>query len=136
MSRSFWVPLSLLIIVLVVSGGLELYLSLGKPPPDSKVVLYARPIIGIQLVCWMILGILANYFWDLHRAGKPYSDINYWDMMAPLFIAPFILYGIYTLVDETNIKFLINLVAFQNGFFWQTLFEKVKGPATTPPAQR
>jgi len=37
---------------------------------------FKSAIFGSHLAGWMILGMSANYLWDLFRAGKGFKDIR------------------------------------------------------------
>jgi hypothetical protein len=81
----------------------------------------------------MILGMIANYLWDLFRSGKSFSDIILANLLIPILVAPIIFFGIWSLVPKgpgtgiATIDIVWPLISFQNGFFWQVVFSKA-GP--------
>ena len=88
----------------------------------SKNVIYA-----LYLFCWMILGMMANYFWDLLRAGKSLSDVQLSKLLIPILVSPIIFFTVWALAAKegsVDIQVTWPFVAFQNGFFWQVVFTK------------
>lgn len=90
--------------------------------PDSvwgeRLAGFNRTLFGTQLFCWMVLGMVANYFWDLLKEGKTLTDVQPANLMLPVLVSPIVFFGIWSLWPEnTAISFALTLVAFQNGFF-------------------
>jgi len=116
------------VILFLLTGGLIIYIDALPDAPLAKTLnLFISPIFGLHMAVWMVLGMLANYLWDLFRSGKTFSDIKLPELLLPLLVSPIIFYGIYSLWPDKKIAFALNLVAFQNGFFWQVVFSKA-GP--------
>jgi hypothetical protein len=122
-------------VVFFVSGAGMLYLSVVHEKAWPLLKEWDTPIISTHVICWMWLGIFANYFWDLYRIQGSMHQPNYDALIAPLLVSPMVLFGFYSMIDPTKIAFSINLIAFQNGFFWQTIFAKVGPVLTTPQPQ-
>lgn len=87
---------------------------------------YKSLVFGIHMAGWMILGMLANYYWDLLNAGKKFSDTNLNELLLPILVSPIVFYVVWSLWGGEHgvIAFSWNLVAFQNGFFWQVVLSK------------
>jgi len=69
-----------------------------------------------------VLGMAANYFFYLRR-------FSLWSFLRPFFVSPIIILPLLGTLDQTASYGLVQLVsifiiAFQNGFFWRTIFEK------------
>lgn len=135
-------------LVFVVTGGFSLVLSLFYGVPNANVAqqslaasgwrfewaLIIRPIFGTHMYCWMVLGIIAKQIWEAYR--KPDRTTEWLDplaVMMPLLLSPIIFYPIYALWTQNGsaeIVFVLNLMAFQTGFFWQTLLESARLPVS------
>lgn len=86
------------------------------------------------MFCWMTAGMISNYLWDLFKASKEIEDIHIPDLMLPLLVSPIVFFGIWSMWPDQKIAFALNLVAFQNGFFWQVVLSKA-GPVAQPHNQ-
>ena len=123
--------LLLFLLVFFLTGALVVVLD---AEPSSALAVSVSPykalVVGLHMGGWMILGMLANYLWDLFKAQKTLADINLPDLLLPLLVSPIVFYGIWSLWSgEQKIAFAFNLIAFQNGFFWQVVLSKA-GPVT------
>lgn len=78
---------------------------------------------NVALFAGMILGIAANYFW-VHGVEGP-VDLN--RLWRPVLISPIIFMPVYVAATKQPRGLIPLLIAFQNGFFWQTIFERA-GP--------
>ena len=94
-----------------------------------------RICYGVHLMTWMLLGMLANYWWDHFRGDKGWADMRLRDILIPLMISPIVFFGTWSLWPGREITFALCLVAFQNGFFWQVVFSKAGpvGPVNVKP---
>ena len=72
----------------------------------------------------MLAGIGANYFWT-HPAIT--SSIDWYVLARPTLISPIIFMPVYVAATKQPKGVIPILVAFQNGFFWQTIFDRA-GP--------
>lgn len=81
-----------------------------------------------HLVCWMILGMFANYYWDLFNMGKGLSAMQVERIVLPLLVSPFVFYPTYNLwlASSSPSYILFEVIALQSGFFWHALFTKIK----------
>lgn len=80
------------------------------------VVLY-----NLVLFVAMLGGIFANYFWT-HDITAPIDLNRFW---KPVLISPVIFMPVYVAATKQTKGLIPVLVAFQNGFFWQTILEGV-----------
>lgn len=81
-----------------------------------------------HLTCWMVLGMFANYYWDLFNLGKGLESMQVQRIMLPLLVSPMVFYPTYNLwLSSTSQSYILfEVIAFQGGFFWQALFTKAK----------
>lgn len=80
--------------------------------------------VGLHFYCWMLLGMAANYLWDMINHDQRLGSIDQLRLMAPSLISPIVFYPIYSTLTGDVVKFAAFLLAFQNGFFWQTVFKR------------
>lgn len=74
----------------------------------------------------MILGILSRYYWDLLGRGKSFRETSLMELLRPLLIAPLVFYPIWGYASQSPKDLKAALIAFQNGFFWQAVFETAR----------
>ena len=84
-------------------------------------------VFGWHLVCWMILGMVTNYYWDLFNAGKGLESVQLPRLILPLMVSPFVFLPMYNLWQSSSSQnyMLFMVIAIQSGFFWQSLFTKL-----------
>src|SRR5262245_1531708 len=119
------------VFALIFTATGVLTLALGNLP-GSEVAKAVSPfhnvVYGWHLAAWMILGMMANYFWDLFNAKKGFADVSLPALLIPILVSPIVFFAIWSLVQKTNglanIDMVWPLIAFQNGFFWQVVFSK------------
>ena len=101
--------------------------------PSTQLATAVLPIkslvFGSHMAGWMVIGMVSNYLWDLFKSGKTFSDIHLPDLLLPILVSPIVFFGIWSMWPEKNISFALNLIAFQNGFFWQVILSK-SGPVS------
>jgi len=74
----------------------------------------------------MVSGILCNYFWLFGlRAPHDWSQF-----FRPVLVSPIVFLSVYMTVTKQPRGLVPILIAFQNGFFWQTIFASA-GPTVT-----
>jgi H+/Cl- antiporter ClcA len=78
---------------------------------------------GIVLFLSMVTGILARYYWELLGQGRTIGDTSAADLVRPLLISPLVFYPIWGYSSRTPEGLTTVLIAFQNGFFWQAVFD-------------
>jgi hypothetical protein len=121
-------------VVIFFATGLPFIFMEALPSSDftKSVTPFSKHLFGLHLACWMIVGMVANYLWDLFKAGKSWSDISGRDLVIPMLISPIVFFGIWSMWPDQKPLFSMNLIAFQNGFFWQVVFSKA-GPIAKVP---
>jgi len=91
----------------------------------------ALPVVNITWLdivyaVTVIIGIFAKEIWDnINETGV--ISIRFPRLMAALIVSPIIYGAIYTRLIQNQLSILGLAMAFQNGFFWQTLFHTVQG---------
>lgn len=81
-----------------------------------------------HLGCWMVAGMIANYYWTWINAGATNESFELKKILLPLLVAPIVFYptwGLWTASNKDN-RILFIMLAFQNGFFWQSFFQKAQ----------
>ncbi|MGB3515818.1 MAG: hypothetical protein WBA43_05135 [Elainellaceae cyanobacterium] len=66
-----------------------------------------------------IVGILFKALWESPSINALFKFRN----IKPILIAPIIFYGVYTTINTISDDLLAILIAFQNGFFWQSILK-------------
>lgn len=102
-------------------GGVVLHRRVGRAN-GAILVAYNCALFGS-----MVAGILAKYFWERGFAGA--VDLN--AMWKPILITPIIFLPVYVATTKQPRGLIPVLLAFQNGFFWQTVFESGAPPLAT-----
>jgi len=111
------------------------YSEINPPTPPRKTLTGAPKVIfGIHLALWLILGMFANYLWDIFRSGKSWNDITWRELFLPVLVSPIVFFSIWSIWKGDPTTFALPLIAFQNGFFWQVVFSKA-GTARVPPGE-
>jgi hypothetical protein len=78
--------------------------------------------LDIAYLLSMIMGILAKEVWDnINETGA--IDIKPSRLIAALIVSPIIYAAIYSKLIRNQLSLLGLAVAFQNGFFWQAVFQ-------------
>ncbi len=81
--------------------------------------------IVFAMLASTVLGSLARYLFYLHSAGQ-FSALN---LVRPILISPLILLPLLSSIPNASNSFQVIsflFLAFQNGFFWRTVFENTK----------
>jgi hypothetical protein len=118
-------------VLLFAASGLLVTLFVNELPAFNGYQGYFNQLFATHLACWMTLGMGANYFWDLFREGKGWESFQLPKLVLPLMVAPMVFYPTWSLWlgSKQDSQIIFELLAFQNGFFWQALFAKA-GPIT------
>ena len=123
-------------LLILVVFAVALYASFGYPTipyihPAAQAFGQTSSLTFVgALFVFIVLGMLTNYLF--------YKDTTSFDpatMTKPLLISPIVLLPILGSLDSDidfgSIQFLSSLLlAFQNGFFWKTVFDKVEKGAS------
>jgi ABC-type Na+ efflux pump permease subunit len=123
----------MLSILLAMVGGISVTVLAAMTSRETRtlsstgakvvIVLYYLALFAV-----MLLGIVANYYYVHGIKGKP--DVNqFW---KPIIISPIIYYAVYNLTANQPKNLVGVFLAFQNGFFWQTIIDNAKPPTPTP----
>lgn len=131
MSRALKSLIAIYATVFLVSGSfLMLILNADETAPQwiRTLVMNHGIVFMWHLACWMVLGMFANYYWDLFNLGKGLESLQVQRIVLPLLVSPVVFYPIYTLwLSSTSQSYILfGVIAFQGGFFWQALFTKAK----------
>jgi hypothetical protein len=115
-----------ILVVFGISGVSVLYWTQISIPSATDTAMQGVLHIayGFHLLMWMLLGMVANYWWNHFRGGGNWDDMLLRDILIPLLISPIVFFGIWAMWPGKEIIFALCLVAFQNGFFWQVIFSK------------
>lgn len=115
---------SLLELLLLVVFVIILYITTGFPITSSYQSFGGvSPIVAIAIMfLCTILGTISNYFFSLK--GK----FSWRKLLKPLFVSPIVFLPLIGSVQSVSNLESIQMVsfailAFQNGFFWQKVFE-------------
>lgn len=122
---------SFFMLVFLLTGTLVLIISNNLDDPGHWIAPFAEYqsfVFGAHMAGWMILGMMSNYYWDLLNAGKTFADTNFNELLLPILVSPIVFYVVWSLwgggTEKAVIAFSWNLIAFQNGFFWQVVLSK------------
>src|SRR5215208_8321443 len=115
--KGWWFFLAGFLLCFIASGSFLIYYTLISPVAgtEGQITGWLRVVYVLHLALWMLLGMTANYLWDLFRNGKSWGDILLRDLFIPFFVSPIVFYGIYALWPRREPTFAHCLVAFQNG---------------------
>lgn len=74
----------------------------------------------------MVGGMFARYLWELFQSGRTLAEADVITMLLPLLVSLMVFYPLWTLVSGAPKDFFAVVAAFQNGFFWQTIFSGLR----------
>jgi hypothetical protein len=89
-------------------------------------------IFIIILYVFMLLGMVCHYFYNFFtKPKKTRPPFDFGLFIAPFFASPIIFIPLLSAFQNTDIdlakltlpKFMVFVVAFENGFFWKEIFE-------------
>jgi hypothetical protein len=101
--------------------------------PDEKAAKAARRKAALLLAgCFviMILGMVGKVYYD-HLTKDTVFALS--QIILPLIVAPMVYGAIYAALKSLTDPVPALILPFQNGFFWQDVFNGIKPP---PPAQQ
>jgi hypothetical protein len=136
MSRSLKLLIFVFAVVFLLTGVMLLLINNADDASPLWLTLLARNhglVFVWHLCCWMVTGMLANYYWDLVNQGKTAASMQVERIVLPLLVSPIVFYPTYMLwlSSSSQSYILFEVIAFQNGFFWQALFAKARPAADT-----
>jgi hypothetical protein len=135
-----WLPtLQPIAVVLVVffavlgpSALLQLYLHWRDlETTEARSEFLQTVAYGVFLFAVMVGGMFARYFWELFQLGLDVAEADVTSLLLPLLVSLMAFYPLWTMVSGAPKNFFAIVAAFQNGFFWQTIFSGLK-PFPTP----
>jgi hypothetical protein len=92
----------------------------GPPPPPAQLT---TPDVVYALA--MLVGILGHEVWQTATGGA--IGIRWPRVVGALVVAPVVYAGVYGKLAHDGRPTLLGLaVAFQNGFFWETVFQPLQ----------
>jgi len=84
-------------------------------------------VFAWHLVCWMILGMVTNYYWDLFNLGKGIASMQVPRIVLPLMVSPFVF--LPTVQPLAGFQFAKLPVVcgdrYSKRLLWQALFTKL-----------
>lgn len=128
------VVLVVFLVFLSVSAILQLLLFWRDlATPHARTEFLRTTSFGVLLVGVTVAGMLARYFWELFQVGRSIADADPSVLLMPLIVSLMVFYPLWTMVSGAARGFFVIVAAFQNGFFWQTLFSGL-GPLPGSPS--
>lgn len=108
-------------LAMVISFGITTYL-VRKLQTDRLTNgtnwLYVAVFYGV-----MLLGMLAREIYNALLNNKPFNKISFG--IAAL-VSPIVFGGVYGSLGKLELNVPSVVLAFQNGFFWNSIFEKIQ----------
>lgn len=99
-----------------------------EPPSISRPaqITPSGPLISAALFLAMLLGITAKWLWDAleSRRGRRKLRLDGYSLLQPFLVSPIVFGGVIAITHVT-LDVAGALLAFQNGFFWQTVFATI-----------
>jgi hypothetical protein len=99
--------------------------------PEARIEFLQTVAYGVFLFAVMVGGMFARYFWELFQRGRGIAEADVTSLLLPLLVSLMAFYPLWTMVSGAPKNFFAIVAAFQNGFFWQTIFSGLK-PFPTP----
>ncbi len=93
--------------------------ALREPPPQRIQLRRA----GILMLC-MLAGMLGKYLWDATASGS-FGSPRLVELLRPILVSPIVFGVLWAAAKDQPPNLLGYVAAFQNGFFWQTVFGTV-----------
>ncbi|WP_348706726.1 hypothetical protein [Acidovorax soli] len=118
------------VVMFSITGALMVLILNADESSQAWIALLVRNhsiVYAWHLVCWMILGMFTNYYWDLFNMGKGIESMQPLRIVLPLLVSPFVFMPTYNLwlASSSQSYMLFAVIAIQSGFFWQALLAKV-----------
>lgn len=117
------------ILALTLMTWIYYHLHTLQTPAERTGFMFAL-LYGLLLFLLMVGGMFARYIWELFQAGKGWSDADLKGLLIPLVVSLMVYYPLWTIASGA-VNFFSVVSAFQNGFFWQTIFSGLRPPG--PP---
>src|SRR5713226_6118333 len=55
----------------------------------------ATTVFSVHMFFWMLLGMVANYLWDLFRAQQDWTDVKFSHVFLPVLVSPIVFYTVW-----------------------------------------
>lgn len=116
-----WIYLFIIVVFLIVFTLIFIYSLKIRPYSLRGTSSYLNDVLIFLLMC---IGMISNQIFKKIRHEK--FKLNLLEILKPLFISPIIFLFIWGALEKMEDYSLITYCfAFQNGFFWQVILEKV-----------
>jgi len=114
--------IQLLVLALFVTF---LNIKTGFPFPKVSFGSVSSELTFLLMFVFIIVGMVSNHLFFNEK-------LNLGKCLKPILVSPMILLPLYSLIDgietlESMKTASLCLIAYQNGFFWKVLFEKIEG---------
>jgi hypothetical protein len=91
------------------------------------------PWIEIGLYFVMVAGMASKYVYSWSETRKKFKIRS---LLRPICVSPIVFGYVYTQIDAISSLLPLFILAFQNGFFWQTILgQKTPFPQPVKPSQ-
>jgi hypothetical protein len=132
-----WQPIVVVLVVFFAVLGLSVMLQLylhwrDLRTSEARSEFLRTLAYGMFLFAVMVGGMFARYFWELFQSGRSLDQADVTALLLPLLVSLMVFYPLWTMVSGAPKNFFAIVAAFQNGFFWQTIFSGLK-PFPVPP---
>jgi drug/metabolite transporter (DMT)-like permease len=67
------------------------------------------------------------------KGAKPGIELDAWEFSYPFLFSTMTFGGLLAQIGDVGVEVSTIVIAFQTGFFWQTVFDKLKGRMTQTP---
>ncbi len=109
----------------VIAAFLVVHLSTGFPAARESFSSVPRIFTVVIMFVFVLFGMVANYFFYLKEA------FSWRSFVRPLLVSPMVLLPLFgTVENQSDIESIqvicLACLAFQNGFFWRTVFEHAR----------
>ena len=95
----------------------------------------------VLLAVLMLLGILSSFIFERSKQASA-NGVSVWEnfsavfsdfrLIAAVFVSPIIFNSVYSLVNQNPETVSDFLLAYQNGFFWQSVIAGIAGKSASP----
>lgn len=145
-TRPAWIALAILGPAILLGSTYVVFVYLESTTRGLGFDTAARKVNPAQvgyIVAAMVLGLIASHIFQRASAaadgtfhiGQTIKDMprvgRFW---AALAVSPMVFLGVLTGIGDTDLTFAHYLLAFQNGFFWETVIGRPAGTLTPTPA--
>lgn len=112
--------IELLVLMVII---FLLNFSTGFPRATTSFGSFTPLWIIILLLFFVLMGMVANYFFHIKK------KFDWFSLVKPFFISPIVLMPILGSINFNDLELIqiiaLSFLAFQNGFFWKEIFNKV-----------